>query len=211
MNHPSVGSTGRALTPLAPAGRVEVGGMIYRAETAMPGAGPRPPVPAGREVVVSGWRADAEFGVVLLVTDTLAPPADAPPSEPAPPPPPTLPPTTEERVDTLERESREARLRRRDDPPEPWPEGELPPPADIGWYLLTFGQLVSALGCFGAPVYALLVLGRSSPAAQRAADAARQAAETPNPTAWVLLQALLAFLYSAAMFVVFTRVKRLPA
>lgn len=205
MDHPSVGSTGRALTPLNPSGRVEVGGMIYRAETAMPGAGPRPPVPAGREVVVSGWRADPDHGVVLLVSDPLAPPPDASPAaaEPAPPLPPPPPPTTEERVDTLERESREARLRRRDDPPEPWTGGDVPP-ADFGWFVLTVGQVVSLLVCFATPVRALLAVGRLSTVAAKTETSAS------GGSVLLVLDAAVTFLLSAAMFVVFTRVKRLP-
>jgi hypothetical protein len=60
--------------------------------------------------------------------------------------------------------------------------------------LLTCGQVVSVLGCLASPFFALFTLmtdrsGRGFP---------------------VVLGAVVAFLYSAAMFVVFSRVKGLP-
>jgi hypothetical protein len=70
----------------------------------------------------------------------------------------------------------------------------------VGDALLTLGQFVSVLGCLGSlywAVQAVLVLAMPP---------------TPQGTnaAMVVVGAALAFLYSAAMFEVFTRVKRLP-
>ncbi len=77
------------------------------------------------------------------------------------------------------------------------------PPLTFGQFLLTFGQVVSVLGCIGSVFGCLgafvpsVLFSRSEPG---------------------LLFSILAFLgsaagffYSAAMFVVFSRVKRLPA
>jgi hypothetical protein len=61
----------------------------------------------------------------------------------------------------------------------------------VGQALLTFGQVVSVLGCIAAPVSGAVALS--------------------GPASWVgVVGAALVFLYSAAMFVVFSRVKRLP-
>ena len=114
MNAPTTGSAGRTLSAVAPTGQVEVDGVAYQAETSMFGADPgRPPIPAGRAVVVSGWRTDGEHGVVLLVSDPTAPaagprPSDAGPAASAPPASPPAPSyqavRQEERIRSLERQ-----------------------------------------------------------------------------------------------------------
>jgi hypothetical protein len=102
MDVPSVGSTGRTLTPIAPTGQVEVDGLLFQAETSLFGDDPkRPPIPADRLVVVSAWRADGQHGAILTVSDPTAP-ASASDAEPAPVP--TPPPTPEERIRLLERQ-----------------------------------------------------------------------------------------------------------
>jgi hypothetical protein len=73
----------------------------------------------------------------------------------------------------------------------------------VGWLLLAFGQVVSALGCMASPVYVLVALSRAADVRERVRDA-------PNPTLWIVVGAILGFLYSAAMFVVFSRCKRVP-
>lgn len=77
------------------------------------------------------------------------------------------------------------------------------PGGGVGWLLLTFGQIVSALGCLAAPAYPLIALSEAAPVRERVRDA-------PDPTLWIVGGAVLGFLYSAAMFVVFTRCKRIP-
>lgn len=201
MNPPSIGSQGRCLTRLDPYGLVEVGGRAFRAEAPMHGRDPsRAAIAPDRVVVVSGWRLDNEFGVVLFVVDPtvpVRPPGtdSAPPTDPGPPAP---PPTPEERIAALERQLQRmpsALLAAR--PPER--DSFTPPPQDggIAGLLLSFGQFVSVLGCIGSSIYLLIVLGTESP--------------LPSvPKYWFLLAAIGSFLYSAALLVVFTRCKRVP-
>jgi len=157
-------------------------------------------------VVVSGWRADNEHGVVLLVTDPTAAITDVGAAvtvagQDASPPP---QPTTEERMDALERQLqgvlRTASWNRSAERPFRAPRAEES--GRVEW-LLTFGQFASALGCVAAPLYALIILSRAAEVRERVPNA-------PNPALWVVVGAALGFLYSAAMFVVFTRCKRVP-
>lgn len=72
--------------------------------------------------------------------------------------------------------------------------------------MLTVGQLISLLGCIGTPFFAFAALD---------AEARRQrAAWGPDISLWwtigIIIGAAMAFCYSAAMFVVFSRVKQLP-
>ena len=65
-----------------------------------------------------------------------------------------------------------------------------------GDFLLGFGQVVSVLGCVSAPLYAVYALAApEQPAGARV---------------WAVAGAAAGFMYSAAMFVVFGRVRRLP-
>jgi hypothetical protein len=70
----------------------------------------------------------------------------------------------------------------------------------VGNLFLGFGQLVSALGCVAAPVYAIvgLVVASNAPAG------------APGSAVWVVAGAMAGFAYSAAMFVVFGRVRGMP-
>jgi hypothetical protein len=68
----------------------------------------------------------------------------------------------------------------------------LAPAGGVGEALLTFGQIVSVLGCIAAPISGIVALSGSASACV------------------VVVGATLGFLYSAAMFVVFSRVKRVP-
>ncbi|HYH64025.1 MAG TPA: hypothetical protein VD866_04935 [Urbifossiella sp.] len=203
MDTPAIGSTGRTLIRLDPSGRVEVGGVVFEAETSMFGSEPRrAPVPPDRVVVVTGWRADNVHGVVLLVSDpTASEPAVAVTETPAEV---VAPPTSEERLAALERKldgltrtvGRVAAAERS------VPESRAEDPGP-GWFLLTFGQVVSAVGAFFAPIYALMVLPREG----------REAVRPPasqEPTLSVMIGAAVACLYCAAMFVVFSRCKRVP-
>jgi hypothetical protein len=196
---------------LDPSGQVEVDGSIFQAETSMFGAAPRrAPIPPDCVIVVSGWRAHNEYGVVLLVNDPTAAapdPGAAVTGEaqgPGPPPPPATP---EERIEALERQLQGVlRAVSRNRPAErSSPAPRVEEPGGFGWLLLTFGQIVSALGCAAAPIYALVALSQAAAVRERVRD-------TPNSTLtlWIIVGAVLGFLYSAAMFVVFTRCKRVP-
>ena len=104
---------------------------------------------------------------------------------------PTVPrlPTTEERLAELERVC--APLYGSD-----YPFGPL------AWWWVTFGQVVSILSLVAIPVYAYIQLSQA--AAVREAGAVGT-----DPRVWILVGAMVAFGYSAAMAVVFTRVKQL--
>lgn len=110
MNTPTTGSAGRTLTAVAQTGQVEVSGVAYHAETSLFGADPgRPPIPADRAVVVTGWRADDQHGVILVVRDPTAlevePPPDAGPVAPVRAPVPSYQAAQqEERIRSLERQ-----------------------------------------------------------------------------------------------------------
>lgn len=72
---------------------------------------------------------------------------------------------------------------------------------ELGWLLLTFGQVVSVLGCAAAVLYPWVVLWQA---------AVWFIGVTPLQAVWVVGGSAVACAYSAAMLVVFTRVKRLP-
>lgn len=78
-----------------------------------------------------------------------------------------------------------------------------PRPPAVGDLLLTFGQVASFLACVAIPIYA----GGAVSAAAAVRDRVPGA---PNPTFWIVSGAVLSFLYSAAMFVVFTRCNQIP-
>ena len=116
----------------------------------------------------------------------------------------TPPPTPEQRIAALEAEmlllrqsSRPHLVERLVATP------QVPPVGTVENLFLTFGQIVSALGCAIAPFWAMFTLAVMSTIAVQTRD--------PAPTlhpAWVVISAALSFLSSAAMFVVFTRCKR---
>ena len=68
----------------------------------------------------------------------------------------------------------------------------IAPAGGVGEALLTFGQIVSVLGCIAAPISGAV------------------AWSGPAGPCVVTVCVAFAFLYSAAMFVVFSRVKRVP-
>ena len=78
------------------------------------------------------------------------------------------------------------------------------PPQTFGQLLLTFGQVVSVLGCIGSVVGCLGAL--VSAVQYRMPDVFGLPV-----LIWTVLGGAAGFFYSAAMFVVFSRVKRLPA
>jgi hypothetical protein len=154
-SRPAVGSLGRAVSKLAPSGRVEVLGATHPARTAAN------PIDAGRDILVTGFD---PFG--LLVRE--ATPADLVP------------------------------------PPSPAPRTAQPSWAAV--LLLTIGEGVSLIGCLASVLYGVASL-----------VAGGHLWGGPDPI-WNLIGlplnligATVGFLYSAAMFVVFSRVKRLPA
>ena len=209
LDHPPVGSQGRSLTRLDPSGQVEFDGSVFQAETSMFGAAPRrAPVPPDRVIVVSGWRMDNEHGVVLLIADPTAPVPEpgaavagaVPDAGPSPPP-----PTPEERIEALERQLQGVlrTVGRSRSSEHSVPVQRVEEEGGVGRLLLTFGQVMSAVGCIATPVYALVALSRAADVRERVRDA-------PNPTMWIVVGAALVFLYSAAMFVVFGRCKRVP-
>lgn len=142
-----------------------------------------PPIPAGEGVEVTGWRLVDGARRVLSVRVPR-------PGEPLGVPPPQRAPTAEERLDELERLC--AELRR--------PGRAAGGP---GWLLLTFGQIVSVLVCLATPIYAIISL-------THAASVRGGVAQTPDASAWGIMGAILVFGHSAAMAVVFSRVKQLP-
>ena len=153
------------------------GGRVEVGGSAYEASTPAAPIPAGEPIAVVGWRLDDRHGAVLFVCRASEVPA----------------PTLDERLVVLER----------------WAAGfrsPRPSEAKSGQLLLTFGQVVSAVGCVAAPMYALAALWSWSTSAVR-----ERVREAPDPTLWIVGSAVLGFLYSATMFVVFTRCKRVPA
>lgn len=76
-----------------------------------------------------------------------------------------------------------------------------PEPSDwISSVLLSFGQIISILGCMAAMIYPYGYMSYT-------AVLKKKVPNTPDYTIWIICAAVAGFLYSAAMFVVFSRCK----
>lgn len=111
-------------------------------------------------------------------------------------------PTPEQRIAALEEQ---VQLLVQSTNTRPHPSERLippPKPAGIATGLLTFGQVVSVLTCVAAlvlPMVAMFLSWRS-----------REVSAALAPVfSWAWLSVLVGFFYSAAMYVVFTRCKRM--
>lgn len=207
MDQLTVGIKARTINRLDPTGEVDIDGKLYQAETSMFGGPPhRLPIGPDREVEVTGWRRDGRDRVILLVKDPANAIANEPDTsfseQPSKPvltsrPAPTL--SLEERVRILEQMRETARGGSDlDSPGVTRPTGGAP--GAFAWFLLTFGQFMSIVGCAAALIYPLIALPEVAQLRQRYP-------ELPNPSLRIILFCALGFLYSAAMFVVFSTCK----
>ena len=100
----------------------------------------------------------------------------------------------ERRVAELEREIVEFRN------PKPSADG-------LAWLLLTVGQVVSVVACIGSLISGLFWLLASI----GSTDSGKSPFPDSGPNPWILFLEIVGFVYCAAMYVVFTLVKKLPA